>query len=410
MKRILAGCLIAAAFPAAVSAKPLSFTNAVAEATTQARLNEAARLRVSAARSAARAAGALPDPRLSVGVENFPVSGPPAFSISQDEMTMLKVGLQQELPNPAKRRAARGVAEAEIGVAQAQIGSAAREVRLGAAMAWIDLAYAERRLAVLDHILAGLRPLTMPANSAVASGSARPAQALQSAQAVAALEDRRSELLANAAAARATLARWTGDPSPQIVGNPPELAFEPAHLRAELEAHPRLIAADASVELAEANVRTAQAEKRPDFEFEVAYGRRDPRFGDMVSAGISVSLPLFAAQRQDPLIAARVADAARAAADREDARRALVAELEVGLADHVMHHDQWMRSRDTLLPLARQRVQLETASYGARRAGLVEVVEAHAMLAEAELTAIDREAEVVRDAVRLSISFGRDLP
>jgi outer membrane protein TolC len=169
MKRILAGCLIAAAFPAAVSAKPLSFTNAVAEATTQARSNEAARLRVSAARSAARAAEALPDPRLSVAVENFPVSGPPAFSISQDEMTMLRVGLQQELPNSAKRRAARGVAQAEIGVAEAQIGSARRQVRLGAGMAWIDLAYAERRLAVLDHILAALRPLTESANSAASA-------------------------------------------------------------------------------------------------------------------------------------------------------------------------------------------------------------------------------------------------
>jgi cobalt-zinc-cadmium efflux system outer membrane protein len=408
MKRIVGGCLMVAILPVAGLARPLSFDDAIETASANAPTNEAGRLRTSAARSSAQAAGALPDPRLSVGVENFPISGPPAFSLSEDEMTMVRVGVEQEVPNPSKRRAARRLAQAEIGVAEAESASRARQVRLGAALAWVDLAYAERRLAVIERILEELGPLAKSVNASVAFGTARPAEALGAAQAIANIENRRTEMAANAARARAMLTRWTGESSPQIAGDPPELALDPVRLRTQIQSHPALRAADAASRRADASVDAARAEKRPDFGFELAYGRRDPSFGDMISAGFSVSLPLFARNRQDPLIAARAADAARVLAEREDARRNLQAELEAGLADHVMHHEQWVRARDTLLSLARQRVQLETASYEAGRATLVEAVEAHSMLAEAELTALDREAEVVRDAVRLTISFGRD--
>lgn len=162
----------------------------------------------------------------------------------------------------------------------------------------------------------------------------------------------------------------------------------------------------ARVAQAEADVAVARADKRPDWGFDVAYQRRADRFGDMVSAGVTVSLPLFAKHRQGPMIAANTATASAALAQQEDMRRTLLADLEAGLADHVMHHDQWMRARDTLLPLARSRADLETASYGAGRAGLLNVIEAQTMLADSELQLLDREAEVARDAVRLVLTFG----
>jgi outer membrane protein TolC len=87
-------------------------------------------------------------------------------------------------------------------------------------------------------------------------------------------------------------------------------------------------------------------------------------------------------------------------------RRSLAADLETGIADHVMHHEQWMRSRDTLLPLARQKAELETASYSAGRAALIDVIQAQTMLADTELQTLDREALVTRDAARLVLTYG----
>src|SRR3546814_7685613 len=126
-----------------------------------------------------------------------------------------------------------------------------------------------------------------------------------------------------------------------------------------------------------ADVAAARATKRPDWSFDVAYQRRADRYGDMVSAGVTISLPLFAGKRQDPMIAASSASASAALAEQADMRRALAADLQAGIAYHVMHHEQWMRSRDKLLPLARQEVDLENASYSAGRAGSIALIQTH---------------------------------
>ena len=219
------------------------------------------------------------------------------------------------------------------------------------------------------------------------------------------MADTRSERLAEIGRARAELTRWTGDADPQIEGPLPDFALDPERLRSGLDLHPMVKMVGAQAGQADADVVLARAEKRPDFGVDVAYQRRDPRFGDYVSAGVTVSLPLFARHRQDPLIAAASAKASATRAEQAATRQALAAELDADLADHVMHHDQWMRARDTLQPLAEERVALETASYGAGRASLTDVVDAHVALADAILTTLDREATVASDAARLTLSF-----
>ena len=175
-----------------------------------------------------------------------------------------------------------------------------------------------------------------------------------------------------------------------------------------MDRHPSLAIRDAAVGEARAGTRLAKAETSPDWGWDVAYQRRDPMFGDMVSAGVTVSLPLWKHTRQDPMIAARAADLGRAEAQREDTRRTLRAQLDSDLADHVMHHDQWLRARDRLVPLAKQRAELETAAYGAGTTGLSDVLDAFADLANAQLTALDREAAVAVDAARLTLTYGSD--
>jgi len=127
-----------------------------------------------------------------------------------------------------------------------------------------------------------------------------------------------------------------------------------------------------------------------------------------VSAGVTVSLPFFTRNRQTAGIAAAQADAGRVLAEREAARRELAASLEAELADHAMHHGQWMRARDTLQPLAEQRVKLETASYSAGRANLVDIADAYAALADAILTTLDREAKVAVDGAGLTLTYRSD--
>jgi hypothetical protein len=185
---------------------------------------------------------------------------------------------------------------------------------------------------------------------------------------------------------------------------------DPVAVRAGLDRHPSLMVLDAGVRLADADVDSAGAARSSDWSWELAYQKRDDRFGDMLSARVTLSLPIRQAQRQGPVAEARGADAARARADREAARRELLAALEADLADHRMHHEVWMRARDSRLPLAQRRADLETASYGAGTAGLPAVLMAFTGLADARLDVLDKEAATTRDAVRINITYGTDAP
>lgn len=402
---VLAVVLMAAAIASPARADPLTFEGALARARASAPSLQAKALGVDAGHAARQAAGALPDPKLSLGVDSFPISGPLAFQPSRDNFTWVRVGISQDFPNLAKRHARQTRADADIAVAQADAVLEARTVEVETAIAWITLAYADMRLAALDAVRARLDRLVRTTPSAVAAGNARPGQALAGRQSLAALDDRRDELVTAVARARAALTRWTGDPVPVIAGPLPDFTVDRASLRAAVDSNPLLGPAYARVGQAEADVRLAEAERRPDFGVDAAYMHRDPSFGDYVSAGVTIGLPLFKRHRQNPMIAARQAEAAKVGAEREASRRELAANLEAGLADHVMHHAQWIRSRETLEPLARERVDLETASYGAGRASLIDVIDAHAALVDATLVTLDREALVEIDGARLTLTY-----
>jgi cobalt-zinc-cadmium efflux system outer membrane protein len=406
--RWLPTLVVAAALASPAHAGPLTFAQALDRAAASAPSLQAAALQAEAARASARAAGALPDPKLNVGVEGFPISGPFAGRPSRDDFSDVKVGIMQDVPNKGRRQAAVAGATAAISQAEAARLVELRKVRVATALAWIDVAYAERRLAAVDQVLTSLRPLWEAQPSAVAAGRQRPGQALSPIQMRATLEDQRSEQVANLARSKAELTRWTGETAPSIVGASPDYNIDPSALRAALETTPTLLAYRSAASRADAEVNAARAAERPDWGWEVAYQRRDPRFGDMVSAGVTVSLPLFASSRQEPLLAARRADASRVHADREDARRGLASRLDADLADHDMHHDQWMRTTVVVVPAAKQRADLETASYAAGTATLADVLDAMTALADAKLTALEREATVIRDGARIVLTYGSD--
>ena len=403
---ILGAMLLAGAGIASPArADPLTFEQAISRAQAYAPSLRAQALGANASRAARIATGSLPDPKLALGVDSFPISGPLAFQPSRDNFTWVRVGISQDFPNPAKRRAQRTRADADIAVAEASTALETRTVEVETAIAWITLAFAQKRLAAVEAVRTKLDQVVRTTPSAVATGNARPGQTLAGRQSLAELDDRREGLIADVGRARAALTRWTGDTAPQIAGPMPDFAVDQATLRASIDANPLLGPAQARIAQAAADVRLAEADRKSDFGVEATYQHRDPRFGDYVSAGVTVSLPFFTRRRQGAAIAARQAEAGRVDAEREAARRELAANLEAGLADHAMHHDQWMRSRGTIEPLARERVELETASYGAGRASLVDVVDAQVALVAAALTTLDREALVAIDGARLTLTY-----
>jgi cobalt-zinc-cadmium efflux system outer membrane protein len=73
-----------------------------------------------------------------------------------------------------------------------------------------------------------------------------------------------------------------------------------------------------------------------------------------------------------------------------------------------MHHDQWRRAVEVLVPTAEKRADLELQSYAAGRAGFDDLRWALTDLADAKLQALEREALVARDGARIQITYGAD--
>ena len=390
----------------ASNAQSVGYEEALRAATSDQPQVRTSELRLDARREIADAADELPDPRLRAGIQNLPVSGPAAFELGRQLPTQIQVGIEQEIPNLAKRRARFGMADADIDLAAAQLRQTRYRVRVGAGMAWISLAYAQRALTVADDALAEIEGLVPLARSAVAAGSARPAESLEIRRAVLEVEDMRTRIEADREAAQAMLSRYTALPTATATGTIPSADLDPEGLRAMLQSNPELVVALAQVRQAEARSDLARSERRPDFGVNVSYGRRDPDFGDAISVMGSITLPIFADRRQNPRIAAAEAEAAAAQSARADRLRELEARFETDLAAWRSAYRQWQRATDELLPLAESRVDLERASFAAGRAELLDVIDTIKTLAVLRVDILQREEATVEAAANLRLTYG----
>jgi outer membrane protein TolC len=381
----------------------LSFKEALEAAVARAPVLTARRAAAEGSAAAQASAGQLPDPRLSLGVDNLPVTGQDAFSLTDDFMTMTKIGWMQEVPNRDKRKARADVASALAEREQALLTAEAQMVKRAAALAWLKRYFAEKRLALFASLEAENRVLQDTVNARIGAGRALSVEATMARQEALQLADRRDELTRERAQAQAALRRWVLElADAPLAGDPPPLAIDPAHLRENLERHAELAVFDPMARMAAAEAREAQAGRKGDWGWEVSYAQRGPAFSEMVSFQVSFELPLFASKRRDPQIIAKRKEVDRIAAERQEMLRKHAEEIEAELAEEAQLARQLARLRDTALPLAEERVQLLMGSYRAGRADLGAVLLARRERAETQLKAVELEGALAALRARLA--------
>lgn len=395
----------------AAYAQDLSFSEAIAQAGVEGPTIEAGAAGVETARRERRAAGRLPDPEVVLAYDNVPITGQDRLRLNRDEMTMSRVGIMQEMPSGAERGAERAVADANIARANAGLEVARLEARLGAADAWINLFYAERRMTVLARLATEARASAEAARARLAAGAASVDDALAAEVEAARVEDREDEARAAVVSARAELRRWIGAAADEtLAGIPPTFAIDPAFLRDHIRHHPALAAFGAERAAADADLRRARAERWPDWSWEVSYGRRAPELEDMASVEVRIGLPLLQPWRQGPVIDARRADVQRVGAERAAVEREHLAMLETGLAEYEAASANLARARDTRLPRARQRAEAAVAAYGAGTSSIANLIFVRGQALEAEMDVLDLEERVASLGAALTLQYSGAQP
>lgn len=388
-------------------AAPLTLDEALRLAENNAPSLTAQDAKIRAASSAAIPAGELPDPKLLLGVQNYPIGGPDRWSIDQDFMTMQMVGVMQEVPNRDKRKARIEIADAAVERAAAGRRVERLKVRQSTALAWISSYSIERKDALFQDFYKENRLLVDTVRAQIAGGRAQPADAVTPKQEAAQLAEQQDDLIRQSTQARAALKRWIGSAAnDQPVGSLPDWPVDTSSYTHNLQHHPELAAFAPMTREAQAKVREAEAEKQSDWSWEVDYQRRGRQFGDMVSVQFSWDLPLFPDSRQNPKIAAKHAELNQLEAEREALSREHTQQLEDQLADYERLNRAVRRNQESLLPLAREKVQLSMASYRAGKGDLSSVIAARRELIEARLKQIDVEEQRALTSARLYFAYG----
>ncbi|UNM22456.1 TolC family protein [Pseudomonas sp. ArH3a] len=381
-------------WPAQASALTLDDALRLAQNNAPSLTAETAKLH--AATQAAIPAGELPDPKLVVGLQNFPVGGPNRGTLYGDDMTEQMIGIQQQVPSRDKRKARIELADATVERTAAEGRIERLNVRQATAQVWIRAFAVERKEALFKDFYQQNRLLQDSVRAQLAGGRGQAADTVIPKQEAAELAEREDELTQQRAQARAALKRWIGPAANEAPsGQLPNWTFDSHGLSHNLHQHPELQAFVPRTREAQARLQDAKAQKTSDWSWEVDYQHRGREYGDMVSLQLSFDLPIFPGRRQTPGIAAKQAELDQLDAEREAATREHTQLLDDDLAVYQRLDRAVQRGQDSLVPLAQEKVALSLASYRAGKGDLMSVVSARRELVEArfkQLEAIEQRA------------------
>lgn len=398
---ILAPLIVLSAAHAAETA--LTLSEALNLATQNSQLLAAQRSAITAAEEMTVSARELPDPKLRLGIDNLPADGTDRYSLTRDFMTMRRIGVMQEFVRGEKREIRGQRADHELAREQATLADVQTALRRDVALAWIERYFAERMASVVDEQYAETDLQRESLQAGLRAGKVQPSELLALQVSLQSLLDRRAEFEKQAARAKALLSRWLGADSlrPLAALPGPLLTAPNQNLPAHAAGHPHLQSLERQIDVGKNDMALAQAATKPDWSLEVVYAQRGPQFSNMLSAQVSIDLPLFQARRQDRATAAKLAQLEQLRALKEDALRQHLAESNAIWADWQSATTRLKRFDESLLPLTRERAQLALAAYRGGQGSLAAVLEARRVEIELRLQQLQLATEQGRAYAQL---------
>lgn len=387
---------------------PLTLAEAQRRAIAHSRILPAKEFAATAARESAVAAGQLPDPVLKIGVDNLPVSGADRFSLTNDFMTMRRVGVMQEITGGDKLRLRANSLKQTADKSMAEKEEAAAAIERDTALAWLDLYYARAMSVLIDEQGAQAKLEIQAADGAYRAGRGSQAEIFAARSAAATFEDRNSEYKRRILNAQTMLARWTGSRYDLPLAGKPDtdvIRLDPATLELQLAHHPEIAVSNRQVDIAETEAKLAQANKQSDWSVEFAFQQRGPAYANMVSVGVSIPFQWDQKNRQDRQVSSKLALIDQAKSERDEMLRDHVAQTRLMINEWNNDRERAARYERELVPLAAQRTLASITAYTGGKTSLAEVLAARRNEIDVRLQALQLQADAARLWARLNFLF-----
>lgn len=349
----------------------------------QALANDASRKQIFAQSQAMResgvAASTLMDPKLKVGFGGLPVD---SFKFDEDPMTNISVGLMQQFERGSTLELQSKKASQQADGMALQVAAREREVANGITQLWLELGYQQQAERVLLENQRLMRELESFISTNYSIGKSEAQDLLNAQLQVNQLEEK---LQANQQMQRRILSQmseWLGSEwlyqqrdlkaSNQLNWDALERLLSASSTTqhfAQLAQHPMVQMANANIAVSQTQVELAEQSYTPQFGVEVMYAYRQANnmkgepASDLVSAYLTMDIPLFTGNRQDRAHAAAQYQVGAAQSQKDLLLAQMNAKVNALLVDRSNLEQRLERYQNTLLEQAKARTKAVERGY-----------------------------------------------
>lgn len=361
-------------------------------------------------------AGSLPDPMLRLDAMSVPVD---SFSRTQEPMTQLQVGIEQELPFPGKLGLQQRAAERDADVAASAVDEARLSLVYDVQKAWWQICYLDHALEIASRNHDLLSQFVKIAQTRYEVGEGLQQEVLLAQVEMSKLLDRQIELdgLRSQQVAQLNALLNRGPAMPlrlprQLDEQLPGLLPEQQLYSRAVDTRPLLAQKRFEVEAARTRHELARRERYPDFSLGASYGFRaghDPdgsARSDLASVGVAVNLPLYAGNKQDKAVSQRGSELQQQQYALQDELARVQGEISAAIAEYRRASEQVQLYHTGIIPQSRQSVASMLSGYQVNKVDFLNLVRAQITLYEYETQYWKAFAEAHQALARLTAAVG----
>ncbi|WP_394143372.1 TolC family protein [Vibrio atypicus] len=337
------------------------------------------------------AASTLMDPKVKVGFGGLPVD---SFKFDEDPMTNISVGLMQQFERGSTLELQQQKANTQADGIASQVQTRELDIINSVTQLWVELGYQQAAQSILEQNKVLMTEMERFIQTNYSIGKSEAQDLLNAQLQIAKLDDK---LQANTQIQRrivSQLSEWLGDEwirsahkikaSNTIDWRKLDQIIDPSmtqHYR-RLSQHPMIKMADISIAANQTQVEIAEQAYTPQFGVEVMYAHRQANnmmgepASDLVSAYLTMDIPLFTGNRQDRNLAAAQHQVGAAQSQKDALLAQMNAKVNALLVDRENLQQRLTRYQDTLIPQADARIKAVERGYQNNTAQFNDVIAA----------------------------------
>ncbi|GLS84102.1 TolC family protein [Paraferrimonas haliotis] len=348
--------------------------------------------------AAASVSGSLPDPVVSIGINNVPLDSP---NLHSEGMSQVRIGVTQQFGVGQSLHFDEQALAATAQSTETSLEVRAKQRELTISKLWLNLVSVNESKAKVNALIQALTQLKQSLMANYETGQISQSALVSVDLEISHYQNQLTQLDAQYAELLGQLAAWVGESAfqPLAIAYPQWDANQSdseswSQAAQRLSNHPEMRAQQQLLKGARLAIDSARSKYSPKWALTAGYGYRadDPQGNsrsDLVSLGVSFSVPLYASSKQDKGVVAAQSKAAAQEFATQDTLQSLVGRY-LSAKQRVQLQQRKVREfRERILPTAQQKVALAVNDFQAHAGTFQNLVDAQEQLLLSQINSLN---------------------